>query len=98
MIKSAGNRISPTEIEEAVDRGRRGGRGGRAGRARRAAGAGDPAWCARGDGAMRRTLRARLRRDLPSFQQPRAIVWRDALPRNANGKLDRARVRAGADA
>jgi acyl-coenzyme A synthetase/AMP-(fatty) acid ligase len=34
-----------------------------------------------------------LRRTLPNFMQPRRIVWRDALPRNANGKFDRAAIR-----
>lgn len=31
-----------------------------------------------------------LRRELPSYMQPQAIHWRDALPRGATGKLDRA--------
>ena len=39
-------------------------------------------------------LRERLRRDLPSFMQPARYDWRDDLPRNANGKLDRAALKA----
>jgi acyl-coenzyme A synthetase/AMP-(fatty) acid ligase len=39
-------------------------------------------------------LRARLRRDLPTFMQPARYDWRVALPTNANGKLDRAMLRA----
>ena len=31
--------------------------------------------------------------ELPAFQHPREIIWRDELPRNANGKLDRTRIR-----
>ncbi|WP_310021883.1 acyl-CoA ligase (AMP-forming), exosortase A system-associated [Croceicoccus sp. BE223] len=31
-----------------------------------------------------------LRRELPSYMQPQAIHWRDALPRGATGKIDRA--------
>ncbi len=94
MIKSSGNRISPNEIEEAVLAG---------GEVRQAAAFGvaderlgqailvvasavDPV-------AAEAALRARLRRDLPAFMQPRDYVWRDELPRNANGKLDRGRLR-----
>ncbi|MCM8732151.1 acyl-CoA ligase (AMP-forming), exosortase A system-associated [Hephaestia sp. GCM10023244] len=95
MIKSAGNRISPTEIEEAVLRGGEvaeaaafGVADDRLGQAivivARAAGDAEVA---------ERNLRARLRRDLPSFMQPTRYEWRDSLPRNANGKLDRAALR-----
>lgn len=88
MIKSSGNRISPTEIEEAVISG------GETSEAV-AFGIPDPRLgqailvVARGDGSREEELRARLRRDLPSFQQPARYVWRESLPRNANGKLDR---------
>ncbi len=93
MIKSAGNRISPTEIEEAVVAG---------GETVEAVALGVPdarlgqaiLVVARGDGTREADLRARLRRDLPSFQQPQRYVWRDDLPRNANGKLDRAALKA----
>lgn len=89
MIKSSGNRISPTEIEEAVVAG------GETSEAV-ALGVPDPRLgqailvVARGDGSREEALRARLRRDLPSFQQPARYVWRESLPRNANGKLDRS--------
>lgn len=93
MIKTAGNRISPTEIEEAVLAG---------GEAAEAVALGVPderlgqaiLVVARGDGTTEAALRARLRRELPSFQQPARYLWRDALPRNANGKLDRAALKA----
>ncbi|MHA6722880.1 acyl-CoA ligase (AMP-forming), exosortase A system-associated [Sphingomonas sp. RS2018] len=89
MIKSSGNRISPTEIEEAVLAG---------GEAAEAAAFGvsdDRLGQAiivvlRGDAGNEAGLRARLRRDLPSFMQPARYDWREELPRNANGKLDRA--------
>jgi acyl-CoA ligase (AMP-forming) (exosortase A-associated) len=96
MIKSAGNRISPTEIEEAVLAG------GEAAEAV-AIGVADArlgqaiAVVARavGDaGEAEERLRERLRRDLPSFMQPARYEWRDELPRNANGKLDRAALKA----
>ncbi len=91
MIKSAGNRISPLEVEEAVLAG---------GEAREAVAVGVPderlgqaivvmlAGDAGGEGA----LRARLRTALPSFMQPGIYLWRDELPRNANGKLDRSAI------
>ncbi|MFV0624579.1 acyl-CoA ligase (AMP-forming), exosortase A system-associated [Sphingomonas sp. ac-8] len=94
MIKSAGNRISPTEIEEAVLAG---------GEVEEAAAFGVPderlgqaiLVVARGDGAgIEARLCERLRRELPAFQQPSHYRWLDALPRNANGKLDRSGLRA----
>jgi acyl-CoA synthetase (AMP-forming)/AMP-acid ligase II len=35
-----------------------------------------------------------LRRELPGFMQPLRYEWRASLPRNANGKFDRASLRA----
>lgn len=94
MIKSSGNRISPAEIEEAVLAGGEvreaaafGVADARLGQAILVvASAADPA-------TAEEALRTRLRRDLPAFMQPRDYVWRDELPRNANGKLDRARLK-----
>jgi acyl-CoA ligase (AMP-forming) (exosortase A-associated) len=93
MIKSAGNRISPGEVEEAVLAG---------GEAAEAVAIGIPdprlgqaiVVIARGDPASEPALRDRLKRELPNFMQPARIEWRDDLPRNANGKLDRAALRA----
>ncbi|OYY69741.1 AMP-binding protein [Sphingomonas sp. 28-63-12] len=92
MIKSAGNRISPTEIEEVVLAGAEVAEAVAIGVADDRLGqvihvvarANGPAAIAE------QALRARLRRDLPNFMQPAHYHWRDALPRNANGKLDRA--------
>jgi len=89
MIKSAGNRISPTEIEDAVTTGSE---------TAEAVAIGVPddklgqviLIVAKGDGAAEAALRERLRRELPNFMQPSRYVWRDEMPRNANGKLDRA--------
>lgn len=94
MIKTAGNRVSPTEIEEAAV----------------ASGAADEAVAfgvpderlgqaiilvarAAGEGADA-LLRAHFRSQLPNFMQPRDVIWRAELPRNANGKLDRAAISA----
>ena len=38
-------------------------------------------------------LLAALRRRLPRYMVPLAVEWRDALPRNANGKFDRTLLR-----
>jgi acyl-CoA ligase (AMP-forming) (exosortase A-associated) len=95
MIKTAGNRVSPTEVEdvavasgliyEAV-----------------AFGIPDPRLGAaiilivRGKGGVsdEAGLAAYLRQNLPNFMQPQTIEWRGALPRNPNGKLDRVAIAA----
>lgn len=95
MIKSAGNRISPQEIEEAAI--------GYEGVVEAVAfGLPDPQLghavhlVVRGsDQPDRRDGLARhLARELPNFMQPRAIHWRAALPLNPNGKLDRGALYA----
>ena len=93
MIKVSGNRVSPTEIEDAVLAGGEtpeavaiGIKDERLGQFIRIV--------ARGAGEVEPVLRQRLRRDLPAFQQPSDYVWLAELPRNANGKLDRAAIRA----
>lgn len=88
MIKSAGNRISPQEIEEAVIA---------TGQAEEAVALGVPDeklghaihLVVRGPGDED-ALRQALRRELPSFMQPALIRWLEAMPLNANGKIDRA--------
>jgi acyl-CoA ligase (AMP-forming) (exosortase A-associated) len=94
MIKVSGNRISPTEIEEvaaasgvvaeSVALGVADDRLGQA--ITLVARALPDADCA--------TLDAWFRKELPSFMHPKSIIWRDDLPRNANGKLDRAALKA----
>lgn len=94
MIKTSGNRLSPQEIEEAVTAG---------GEAREAVAIGVAdarlgqaiVVVARGDAADEARLRERLKRELPTWMMPARIEWRDELPRNANGKLDRAAIAAG---
>ena len=90
MIKSAGNRISPQEVEEAAiasgyadEAVALGVTDARLGQAIHLVvrGGGD-------DDALRKTLR----RDLPNFMQPQVIRWVDAMPLNPNGKIDRARL------
>ncbi|MEO5707241.1 MAG: acyl-CoA ligase (AMP-forming), exosortase A system-associated [Alteraurantiacibacter sp.] len=88
MIKSAGNRISPQEIEDAALA---------SGQVSAAVAFGVPdarlgqaiVLVVRGSGDET-ALRAALRRDLPNFMQPAEVRWRDVLPLNPNGKIDRA--------
>lgn len=97
MIKSAGYRISPGEVEEAVVA---------SGEAREAVAIGVPdersgqaiVIVAAGDPSNETRLRAWLKRELPGYMQPARIDWCDALPRNPNGKLDRATLGAAARA
>ena len=92
MIKTSGNRVSPTEIEEAAVA---------SGAALEAVALGYPdhrlgeaiALIVRGTGEGEAKLRAHLRRELPNFMQPSAILWREELPRSPNGKLDRERLK-----
>ena len=98
MIKSAGNRISPQEIEdaalatglvaEAVALGVADARLGQAVHlVARAAPGVDPA-------DAQAELPRMLARELPNFMQPRVVHWRTALPVGPNGKLDRAGLQA----
>ena len=93
MIKTAGNRVSPTEVEEAAIA---------SGIVHEAVALGYPddrlgegiALVVRPDRRERDAeLRAFLKRQLPNFMQPGVIVWRDELPRSPNGKLDRVELR-----
>jgi len=95
MIKSSGNRVSPTEVEEAALA---------SGLVAEAVALGYPdarlgegiALIVRPDRrGEEEALRNFLKRQLPNFMQPGVIVWRDALPRSPNGKLDRVELRNG---
>jgi acyl-CoA ligase (AMP-forming) (exosortase A-associated) len=94
MIKTSGNRVSPTEVEEAaiasgvvteaVALGIADDRLGEA-----------IALVVRGRGREAEAeLRNHLRRELPNFMQPAHILWRDELPRSPNGKLDRELIKS----
>ena len=94
MIKTSGNRVSPTEIEEAAVA---------SGLVAEAVAIGYPdprlgeaiALIVRPARRERdEPLRAFLRHELPNFMQPSSIVWRDELPKSPNGKLDRDRLKS----
>lgn len=99
MIKSAGNRISPQEIEEAAlatglvaEAVALGVPDDRLGQAvhlvvRAAADASDAA----------SELPRKLMQNLPNFMQPKIIHWRERLPTGPNGKLDRVVLAAELD-
>ena len=89
MIKTSGNRVSPTEVEEAAIA---------SGLVHEAVALGVAddrlgeaiALVVRPDRRGEEgALRAYLKRSLPNFMQPGPILWRDELPRSPNGKLDR---------
>ncbi|HWH18658.1 MAG TPA: acyl-CoA ligase (AMP-forming), exosortase A system-associated [Allosphingosinicella sp.] len=92
MIKTSGNRVSPTEVEEAAVA---------SGLVAEAVALGVPdprvgeniALVVRGDRASEPELRRHLKRELPNFMQPHAILFRDDLPKSPNGKLDRERLK-----
>lgn len=93
MIKTSGNRVSPTEVEEAAIA---------SGLVFEAVALGVPddrlgeaiGLIVRGAGEVADAeLRNYLRRELPNFMQPSMIVWRDELPKSPNGKLDRERLK-----
>jgi len=93
MIKTSGNRVSPTEVEEAAIA---------SGVVHEAVALGVPdprlgeaiALILRPDRREREAeLRAFLKGQLPNFMQPGPILWRDELPRSPNGKLDRVALK-----
>ncbi|MEW4466796.1 acyl-CoA ligase (AMP-forming), exosortase A system-associated [Parasphingorhabdus sp. JC815] len=93
MIKSSGNRISPTEVEEvAVE----------SGFVAEAVAVGVPderlghAIClyvrpvkSQENGTVEQKLGKYLKRNLPNFMHPRDIIVLNEFPKNPNGKLDR---------
>ena len=96
MIKTSGNRVSPTEVEEAALA---------SGAVAQAVALGVPDEALgqaivlvaepKGENAEDR-LRAYFAAELPAFMRPARIVWRDDLPVGPNGKLDRSRIEAEA--
>jgi acyl-CoA ligase (AMP-forming) (exosortase A-associated) len=90
MIKSAGNRISPQEIEEAAiatdlvsEAVALGLPDERLGHAVHLIVRGSD------DEGQRDQLAKLLKQELPNFMQPHMIHWRDTMPLNPNGKIDR---------
>jgi acyl-coenzyme A synthetase/AMP-(fatty) acid ligase len=96
MIKTSGNRVSPTEVEEAALASGAVAQAVAFGVQDEALGqaialVAEP----RGANAEDR-LRAYFAAELPAFMRPARILWRDDLPVGPNGKLDRSRIEAEA--
>ena len=96
MIKTSGYRVSPSEIEEVAFA---------SGLVADAAAIGVPhptlgqavvliAAAADGRAAEDSLLLDAIRKELPAFMVPTRIEWRERLPRNPNGKYDRAGLAA----
>ena len=95
MIKTSGYRVSPTEVEEEAYATGLVGDAVAVGvpHARLGHGIVLVASSPRGTTADTDSLLTALGTRLPRYMIPLAIDWRDALPRNANGKFDRQRLR-----
>lgn len=96
MIKSAGNRISPQEIEEVALA---------TGLVAEAVALGVPderlgqavhlvVRLAPGTSCAEEELKAKLMQELPNFMQPKVFHWRQAMPVGPNGKIDRTGLQA----
>jgi len=96
MIKTSGYRVSPTEVEEVIYASGTVGEAVAIGVAHETQGqaivivATPAANGARDEDAVIAACRARL----PAFMVPRRAVFREALPRNPNGKIDRKQIAA----
>jgi len=94
MIKTSGNRVSPTEIEEAALA---------SGAVVQSVALGVPdaelgeaillVAEPKGEDAEER-LRAYFSAEMPAFMRPKRVIWRDRLPLGPNGKLDRTAIQA----
>jgi acyl-coenzyme A synthetase/AMP-(fatty) acid ligase len=96
MIKTSGNRVSPTEIEEAALASGAVAQGVAIGVPDEELGqaivlVAEP----KGEDAEHR-LRAYFAAELPAFMRPKRIIWRESLPVGPNGKLDRTAIQADA--
>jgi acyl-CoA ligase (AMP-forming) (exosortase A-associated) len=96
MIKTSGYRVSPSEVEEVVfatglvaDAAAVGVAHSTLGQAIVIVAAAPP-----GTQPDQDALLAACKRQLPAFMVPHHIEWRESLPRNPNGKYDRARLAA----
>ncbi|NNK46018.1 MAG: acyl-CoA ligase (AMP-forming), exosortase A system-associated [Altererythrobacter sp.] len=95
MIKSQGNRISPQEVEEAAlatglvaEAVALGIADERLGQSVHLVVRAEP-------GAIdaEKQLPKQLAKELPNFMQPQVIHWREAMPLNPNGKIDRSTLK-----
>ncbi len=89
MIKTTGNRVSPTEVEEAAIESGLVAEACAIGRKDERLGEVIVLFVRANGPADEAALVAHMKATLPNFMQPAAYVWLDEFPKNANGKLDR---------
>jgi acyl-CoA ligase (AMP-forming) (exosortase A-associated) len=90
LIKVSGNRISPTEIEEAALASGAVSDCAAFGVADERLGQAIVLVAVAKDADAGQRLQAHLAAELPAHMRPARVVWRDVLPVGPNGKLDRA--------
>jgi acyl-CoA ligase (AMP-forming) (exosortase A-associated) len=89
MIKTSGNRVSPTEVEEAAVESGLVAEACALGRKDERLGEAIILFVRALGAANEEGLRAHMKASLPNFMQPADYVWLEEFPKNANGKLDR---------
>jgi acyl-CoA ligase (AMP-forming) (exosortase A-associated) len=89
MIKTSGNRVSPTEVEEAAIESGLVAEACALGRKDERLGEAIVLFVRGVEGADEAALAAHMKAALPNFMQPADYVWLEEFPKNANGKLDR---------
>jgi acyl-CoA ligase (AMP-forming) (exosortase A-associated) len=89
MIKTSGNRVSPTEVEEAAVESGLVAEACALGRKDERLGEAIILFVRASGEANEDALRAHMKATLPNFMQPADYVWLEEFPKNANGKLDR---------
>jgi acyl-CoA ligase (AMP-forming) (exosortase A-associated) len=89
MIKTSGNRVSPTEVEEAAIESGLVAEACALGRKDERLGEAIVLFVRAAGIADEEALRAHMKAALPNFMQPADYVWLEEFPKNANGKLDR---------
>ena len=98
MIKTSGNRVSPTEIEEAAVESGAVAEACALGQKDERLGEAIILFVSAEAGLEQvqaeEKLRGHLKTELPNFMQPAEIIWLDEFPKNANGKLDRSGLAA----
>jgi acyl-coenzyme A synthetase/AMP-(fatty) acid ligase len=89
MIKTSGNRVSPTEVEEAAVESGLVAEACALGRKDERLGEAIVLFVRATGQTEEEALRAYMKAALPNFMQPTDYIWLKEFPKNANGKLDR---------
>ncbi len=89
MIKTSGNRVSPTEVEEAAIESGLVAEACALGRKDERLGEAIVLFVRANGAADEAALAAHMKAALPNFMQPADYVWLEEFPKNTNGKLDR---------